>query len=198
MSQRQLRRCCCSPCCLHLSSRPERIENLSFQEILSAERRDPEAVSSTMPLQGVLPRLPIATAPTRKDDPPRVRGIRFGSCHATYCPTLELNWDKPWEELPVAAWSRMVHWDPSAPRHGSAVRLRTQRRSGRDDSLNRFRQGWYVQDQTLDYVISRGALTLRPVAGHYLPPLLPCTQCAVRVLASLMLTWTMHERSTAA
>ncbi len=52
---------CFLQCLLRLSSRPERHENFVLQKIYGAEWRDPEEVSSAMPLQGVLPRLKNGT-----------------------------------------------------------------------------------------------------------------------------------------
>lgn len=106
---------------LRLSSRPERREGSCVERLCCAEWRDPEGASSTMLLQGVLPRPPVA----------------FARACATFLlrphPRSEDDRENPWGELPEVASSGNLSRGPSTSRSSLLWELRSRWRSGRDD-----------------------------------------------------------------
>ena len=105
----------------------------SFKKISGAEWRDPEGVSSAMPLQGVLPRSSTSHAV----------GLEYSRAFTDYR-TADGNFppgghrDRTWGELPGTASSGTHSRDPSTPRPSFPGRRNPQRRFAQDDTARWF------------------------------------------------------------
>jgi hypothetical protein len=110
----------------------------TFHELIGAEWRDPEGVSSAMPHQGVLTRLTVVTGrrPKRKVLPAMgpISLLAYPACSEQQT----CKRDDAREELPVSVSPGIACRDPSTPRQRFLIEPRSSWRCGRDDSLNGF------------------------------------------------------------